>query len=90
MQLACNSAAKTYLIGDYFLWQQAKEKGAALVQLESWKVADTKLAIKTDMETDLQLEKPLQVMSTLIYFLLKSRWRFLGVYLLTHAKAKSL
>jgi hypothetical protein len=56
------------LIGDYFLWQQVKRKGAALVQLESWQVVDTKQAIKTDMETDLQLEKPLQAMSTQIYF----------------------
>jgi hypothetical protein len=76
------------LIGDYFLWQQAKRKGATLAQLESWQVADTKQAIKTIMETDLQLEKLSQVMSTQIYFWLKSRWRFQGAYLLTHAKAK--
>jgi hypothetical protein len=56
------------LIGDYFLWQQAKRKGATLAQLESWQAVDTKQAIKTIMETDLQLEKLSQVMSTLIYF----------------------
>ena len=68
MQLACNSAAKTYLIGDYFLWQQAKRKGATLAQLESWQAVDTKQAIKTNTETALQLEKLLQAMSTQIYF----------------------
>jgi hypothetical protein len=35
VQLACNSAAKTYLIGDCFLWQKLERKGAALAQLDS-------------------------------------------------------